>query len=179
MNIKYNDIVNHLKKLLKTNFPTYKIYSDEIKENMIRPAFHINLMPETSINFNVFYREQNVLIDISYFSDDLPDMQSKTKNLDMANTLQNIFNTDIKIYDNYINVSELDFDIVDRVLHTTFNLMWYNNNEITQADLDKLEDMHTVIFADGLTITDYLKLKEANQLYVNTSANEQIFVKEE
>lgn len=144
MSIKFNDLLNGLKKILKTNFPEYKIYTEEVIQNLTRPCFHINLMPLTSNNFNKYYREQKALVDISYFSDEKKDLQTNYKNFDMMNKLQNVINTDIKVLDRNINMQELEFDTIDKVLHTMFNLSWYNENEVTQSYINQFKIMQEV-----------------------------------
>lgn len=147
MSIKYTDIVTAVKGLLHTGFPAYTIYSEEIKEGMKRPAFHINLLPETSTNFNKFYRDQLVMVDISYFSDEPVDLQSKGNNLDMAYKLQDIFDMSLSVMDRAIHIDNLTYEITDdRVLHTTFNLSWYNENEVTEKELEthtSVAEVHT------------------------------------
>ncbi len=141
ISVKFNDLVNGLSKILKTNFPNYKIYADEIIQGFQRPAFHINLQPLSSNNFNQYYREQNVLIDITYFSDSAKDLQLQKDNFEMANNLENVLNTDLKVLDRNLNIQELEFDVVDKILHTTINLMWYNENEVTKAYLNQFQIM--------------------------------------
>lgn len=147
MSVKYTDIVSAVKLLLHTGFPTYTIYSEEITEGMKRPAFHINLLPETSTNFNKFYRDQLVMVDISYFSDEPVDLQSKAKNLDMAYKLQDIFDMSLSVLDRAIHVDNLTYEITDdKVLHTTFNLSWFNENEVTEKELEThplINEVHT------------------------------------
>ena len=139
--ITYNDVVNYISKLLSTKFVNYEIYTDEIIEDMKRPAFHINLLPEQSINFNSYYREENCMIDISYFSDESVDLQSKEINFNMLHQLQNIFNMNILVKDRNLNIENLTFDIIDKILHITFNLMWYNENMVTLDYLSQFEIM--------------------------------------
>ena len=126
-----------MKKTLSTNFVGHAIYSEPVIEGMTRPSFSIQLMPLTSTNFNDYYREQKVLIDISYYSDEPADLQSNSKNFEMANLLENAFNGGIKVLDRILNLQELDFNIVERVLHSTFTVLWYNENIVTQAYLDE------------------------------------------
>lgn len=155
--IKFNELLSGITRILKDNFRDHTIYKEEIKQDMTRPAFHVNMMPLSSTNFNKYYREQRVLIDISYFSDDMPDLQKRTANFDMMNKLQSVLNTDIKVLDRNINLQELEFDTVDRVLHTTFNLMWYNENEVTQAYLDQFQIMqHFTVEFDATDFEEYL-----------------------
>lgn len=113
---------------------------------MQRPSFQIQLMPLVSRNFNEYYREQRALIDISYYSDEKPDLQSNFKNFAMANSLENVLNTDIKVLDRNLDLQELEFETVDRVLHSTFNLIWYNENEVTQAYLNQFQIMQEFAF---------------------------------
>jgi len=126
-----------MKKVLSTNFAGHAIYSEAVIENMARPSFFIQLMPLNSTQFNEYYREQKVLIDISYFSDEPADLQSNLKNFEMANLLENALNNGIKVLDRVLNLQELDFNIVERVLHSTFTVLWYNENVVTQAYLDE------------------------------------------
>jgi len=135
--VKFSDLLNGLKKVLHDNFIGHTIYTEPIIEGQKRPSFMIQLMPLTSTNFNDYYREQKVLIDISYFSNEPADLQSNLKNFEMANLLENAFDGGIKVLDRILNLQELDFNIVERVLHSTFNLLWYNENVATQAYLDE------------------------------------------
>jgi len=137
--VKFSDLLNGLKKVLSTNFVGHTIYSEAVIEGMARPSFFIQLMPLTSTQFNDYYREQKVLIDISYYSDEPADLQSNLKNFTMANLIENALNGNIKVLDRNLNVQELEFETVDRVLHSTFNLLWYNENIVTQAYLDEHE----------------------------------------
>jgi len=142
--VGFVDVLNGLKKVLSTNFVGHAIYSEPIAEGMTRPAFFIQLLPVLSSNFNDYYREQRALIDISYFSDEPPDLQSNVKNFTMANLLENALNNGIKVLDRNLNVQDLEFETVDRVLHSTINLLWYNENVATQAYLDSHENMQDV-----------------------------------
>lgn len=155
--IKFNDLVNGLQNILESNFVGYKVYFEEIKQHMQRPAFHINVIPLASNNFNMYYREQQCLIDIAYFSNEKPDLQSNTSNLEIANRLQSVLNMDIKVLDRNINLQELQFETIDRVLHTTFTLMWYNENEVTQAYLNQFTIMqHFTIEFSATDCKEYI-----------------------
>lgn len=168
------DVLNGISKTLKDSFKNHEIYVEEIRENMVRPSFFIALIPESSFNFNKYYRQQNILVDISYFSESDPDLQSNIENLSMANEIQNVLNTGIKVLDREINLQELQFDVIDRVLHATFNLMWYNVNEITQAELDKYKLMQDIQFE--YSYDSLQALMESNNKYVKSINQEQIYV---
>ena len=140
----FNDLTNGLAKILKNSFPDYKIYTEEIRQGIKRPALFINVMPLASNNFNKYYREQRALVDISFFSDESPDLQSNVSNLTIANSIQNALNTELKILDRSINLQELEYETVDKVFHTTFNLLWYNRNEVTEAYLAQFPKVEKV-----------------------------------
>jgi len=144
MSIKFNDLVNGISKILKTNFPTHKIYTEEIIQKLERPCFHINTKPLKSNNFNKYFREQRVLVDISYFSDEKKDLQTNGNNFNMMNNLETVINTDIKVLDRNLNVQELEFDTIDKVMHAMFNLTWYNENEVTQTYINQFQIMQYV-----------------------------------
>jgi len=139
--VKFSDLLNGLKTILFNNFTGHRIYSEAIAQDLKRPSFFIQLFPLSSKNFNEYYREQRALIDISYYSDEGPDLQSNFKNFEMANAMQSVLNTDIKVLDRNLNMQELEFETVDRVLHSTFSLSWYNENEVTQAYLNQFQVM--------------------------------------
>jgi len=147
--VKFNDLLNGLKTILFNAFSGHAIYSEEITQGMKRPSFHINLKPLSSINFNDYYRQQRALIDISYFSDEAADLQSNLKNFAMANNLESVLNTDIKVLDRNLNLQELEFETVDRVLHSTFTLLWYNENEVTQAFLNQFNIVQEIVVDIG------------------------------
>lgn len=149
--ITFNDIPNAISATLTKAFPTHTKYFEEITQKIHRPAFHINVMPESSVNFNKYYREQNLLVDITYFSDEQPALQSKTDNFDMINKLQNVLNMSLEVKDRKLNIQQLNFDIIDRLLHATFNLMWYNENEVTEAYLNTLSIIKEVIINGDVT----------------------------
>lgn len=152
MSVKYNDLASGISKILKTALPTYKMYTEPITQNLVRPAFFINVIPVSCLNQNIYFREQRALIDISYFSDELPDLQSNKKNNAMANSLENILNCDLKILDRNLNLSEIEFNTEDRVLHATFSLMWYNENEVTEAYLAGFQIMQKVYIEGDLVV---------------------------
>lgn len=149
--VKFEDLSNGICKILKTSFPTHKIYTEEIKQGMQRPSFFVSIIPLASDNFNTYYREQRAMVDISYFSEEKSDLQSNKKNFEMAHKLQSVLNTDLKILDRNLNLQELEYETVERVLHTTFNLMWYNENEVTKTYFDTFQLMEhfTVEFIKG------------------------------
>lgn len=153
MSVSYQDIVNHIKKLLSANFVDYHIYDDAVRENMKRPSFNINLLPEMSSNFNRFYREQTVMVDVAYFSEEESDLQSKAKNLDMAYKLQNVFNYSLSVLDRNLHIDNLTYNITDdRVLHVIFNLNWFNENEVTVEWLKQFNIIKEIHFRDGFSI---------------------------
>lgn len=143
-NIKFKDLINALSKVLSTNFKDYSIYIEDVEQNMKVPAFHINVLPVSSSNFNIYYREQLVLVDITFFSSKWLSKRVKKENLEMANKLQEVLNTDLQVLDRRLNIKKVEQNIVENVLHTTFELVWYNINEVTQAYIESLDIMQVV-----------------------------------
>ena len=158
MSVKFNDVSNAICKLLKTNFPTHSIYTEEVIQKLKRPSFHISVIPINSTMDNVFYNQQNVLIDISYFSDEKPDLQSVDSNNEMANTLQKTLNTGFQVKDRFLKIDQLTFETIDRVLHTNFSLLWYNINRVT------LEYLENFFISDGREVIVLLD----DSIYVST-----------
>jgi hypothetical protein len=167
MGLSYNDIGEGISKILKAAFPTYKMFFEPVTSGMQRPSFFINTIPVSCLNQNIYFREQRALIDINYFSDELPDLQSNKKNNAMANSLENILNCDLKILDRNLNLSEIEFNTQDRVLHATFTLMWYNENEVTEAYLAGFQIMQKVyIDGDLVVMTENGVYKSQGKFYI-------------
>jgi len=167
--VKFNDLLNGLKTILFNNFTGHAIYSEEITQGMKRPSFFIQLMPLSSLNFNDYYRQQRALIDISYFSDEAADLQSNFKNFEMANNLEAVLNTDIKVLDRNLNLQELEFETVDRILHSTFTLLWYNENEVTKAYLNQFNIVQEIVVDIGQATESQYSVTEFGEVYKSTN----------
>jgi len=142
--IKFTDLLNGLKKVLHDNFVGHTVYTEPIIEGQKRPSFSINLMPLSSNDFNDYYKEQKALVDISYYSSEGADLQSNLSNLTMINLQETAFNGGLTVLDRVFRLEGLSFNIVERVLHSTFTIIWYNVNEATQTYLDEHENMQEV-----------------------------------
>lgn len=172
--VKYNDVSNALCKLLKTKFPTFNIYTEEIVQSLKRPCFHVAVIPVTSTTYSVHYNEENVIIDIAYFSDEKPDLQSEWANNDMANTLRKVLNDGFQVLDRYLKIEQLNFDIVDKVLHTSFNLMWYNINEVTLEYLESFDIMQRFNVSNNKEVLILLD----NSIYISTNDDKYVLSSE-
>lgn len=170
MTIKFNDISDALCKLLKTNFPTYSIYTEEVIQKLKRPSFHISVMPIGSTMDNVFYNQENLLIDIAYFSDEKPDLQSVNANNEMSNKLKEVLNLGFQVKDRFLKIGQLNFETVDRVLHTNFTLLWYNINRVTLEYLEQFDIMQKFDISDGRQVVVLLD----DSIYISTSDGEYV-----
>ena len=56
MSVKFNDVSNAICKLLKTNFPTHSIYTEEVIQKLKRPSFHMPTVNKTLNDLASTYR---------------------------------------------------------------------------------------------------------------------------
>ena len=127
--------------------------STDIKESITRPSFYIEFEDNKTGSFNSNSKERTTNIKIYYFPKDR--IKYKLELMDIQDYLENIFLKYVKINDGfYVNVNELDFDIVDGVL-------------ICSLELYILEDISEEIFAD----TVQSKENENNELMEDIEIN--------
>ncbi|MCM3730069.1 hypothetical protein M3196_00095 [Fictibacillus nanhaiensis] len=111
------DIRNEVISILKANFPNHKLYGEKVTQGLIRPCFFIDLIPIDIVKLSPNMQERSMIIDVQYMS--LED--TKLKNLEMAETLGQLFTT-IEFGEFKAKVSNERFDIVDGILHYLFDL---------------------------------------------------------
>lgn len=140
--IRYVDVVKAMVKKVNEAFPDIKFISDDVQEGFFRPSFRVVIDNLRESNFMDFSRERAFTIRLYYFAKDKD--RNKIENLDMIDSLSQLFVDDgiLKINDEFSIeiIEEIEFDIVDNVVHCYINLEIVEDFERTD-NTPYLEDL--------------------------------------
>lgn len=123
-----------------TNIPVKNINSDKI----VRPSFSVDfdgIKPSDFMNKSL---ERDITVRIYYFSTDKD--KNKIEYLDMQDDLNTLFLEDniLEINENVkIQIEELEFDVVDKVLETSFDIFISEDYERTD-NTELMEELDIV-----------------------------------
>lgn len=122
--IKCTDVIKAVVSRVNKSFPDIKFISDDVKEGFFRPSFRVVIDNLRESNFMDFSRERAFTIRLYYFAKDKE--RNKIENLDMIDSLSELFidNGALQINDEYSIeiVEDVEFDIVDNIVHCYINL---------------------------------------------------------
>ncbi|SKA99346.1 hypothetical protein SAMN05443428_13517 [Caloramator quimbayensis] len=123
--ITLTDIQRAISRKLYGEFGSeYYIYTEEVKKELKRPSFFIDVIPVLTENF-VDYKDKLINIDIMYFSKN----ETNEENLRAINIFEQIFNSVLEVQGNTISIKALNYKVVDNILHCSFTLDFTDNEE--------------------------------------------------
>lgn len=115
--MKLTDIQKAITKLLKSNFPTYKILVDNNKKDIEKPTFFVQVRPVKSYNYKV-HKERLVNVTVTYVNKEF----KHEENLDITDSLEEIFNLTLDVLDYHLLISDLTFNETNDLLNCSFSL---------------------------------------------------------
>ncbi|AGX43955.1 phage tail terminator family protein [Clostridium saccharobutylicum] len=133
--MKLSDIQKSITKLLKSNFPDYKIVVDNNnKKDIEKPTFFVQVRPVKSYNYKV-YKERLVNVTITYVNATI----KHEENLDISDSLEGIFNLTLDVLDRHLLISNLTFNETNDLLNCSFGLDFNDDSRtyIVIEDEDK------------------------------------------
>lgn len=152
--VKYTEIHKSITNRLQTKYPDISYNSQrDITEGFDRPSFFIDLDNIKSSDFMLEARDHSNTVRIYYFSEskdnnkiELLNMQDDLNELFIENNLITV-NKDIKF-----EVEELEFNVVDKVLHCYFDIRISENypRDKSSIDIDDEKEMMEVLEVDNL-----------------------------
>jgi len=151
--IKYIDILKAVNEKIQSKFPAIEILSEsDVEEKIVRPSFMTTLDNIKASDFMTKSIDKNQTVRIYYFATKKD--KNKIENLNMIDSLTEIFieNNLIKINDNFnIEIYEdVEFDIVDKVLHCYFDISF--NEDYERVDnVENMEEIEMKMNEGGLT----------------------------
>lgn len=140
--VKYTDINKAIINKLESKFTDIKITSNDVSEGFERPSFFISFENVASSDFMGELLDRNISVRIYYFSKNRN--KNKIENLNMQDNFNELFLKDnILVIDEFtkVEISELEFDVVDKVLNCTFEIMLSEDYERVD-NKPNMEELH-------------------------------------
>lgn len=140
--IKLRAIQKALVELLKSKYPNYKVYFDNI-EKSDAPYFYVEMFVRSGVG-DYTYFDRTVQVDITFRP--IEDKYGRIKRYElyeMSDSLECLFRPVLKVDDRYITINDFEHTFIDEVLHFIFNLEFedaftdeevgFIRNEVAQA----------------------------------------------
>lgn len=119
--IKLRSIQKALVELLKSKYPTYKVYFDNVEKSSV-PYFYVEMFVHSGVG-DYTYFDRTVQVDISFRAMEDKNGRIKRSELyEMSDSLECIFRPILQVEDRYITINDFEHTFIDEVLHFIFNL---------------------------------------------------------
>ena len=137
--ITYKDILFSITKILSDNFNCDVIVQNQ--EGIFEDeCFYVTLVPVTSKASTLKTNEKQLMISVKYFGG------SKLDNYDIANRLECIFSRNLKVNDNFLNISNVEpnflVDEVGDMLDFLVYITYFDEVCITQEDYELIQKIN-------------------------------------
>lgn len=137
--MKITDIDDAIFTRLEANFPTMKLYGDEVKKGFVRPSFYVETIPVINSMYNTDSNEKVIMIKIHYFSED----ETNIENYNMADELAKVFRSHLPVLNLNLHILNVRTNIQDMVLYFTFDLIFFDSfDEENQVEPEKMQEIH-------------------------------------
>ena len=119
--IKLRAIQKALVELLKSKYPNYKVYFDNIEKSNA-PYFYIEMFVRSGVG-DYTYFDRTVQVDITFRPiEDKYGRIKRSELYEMSDSLECLFRPVLKVDDRYITINDFEHTFIDEVLHFIFNL---------------------------------------------------------
>ena len=137
--ITYKDILYSTTKILSDNFNCDVIVKNE-EGTFENECFYVTLVPITSKASTLKTNEKQLMISVKYFGG------SKLDNYDIADKLEGLFARNIKVNDNFLNISNVEpnflTDEVGDMLDFLIYITYFDEIVITQEDYELIQKIN-------------------------------------
>ena len=140
--VKYKDIHKAIVNKLKSKFNDIEITSTDVSEGFKRPSFFISFDNIKASDFAGETLDRELTVRIYYFSKDR--YKNRIELLNVQDDLNELFLKDNIIQldsDTKIEIEELEFDVVDKVLHCYFDIRLSEDYDRIDS-LPNMEELH-------------------------------------
>lgn len=152
--IKLRAIQKALVELLKSKYPNYKVYFDNI-EKLNAPYFYIEMFVRSGIG-DYTYFDRTVQVDITFRPiEDKYGRIKRSELYEMSDSLECIFRPVLKVDDRYITINDFEHTFIDEVLHFIFNLEFEDAFTDEEVGFIRNEVAQTLTFSlNGINLTE-------------------------
>ena len=131
------DIRNAAAQKLSTGFPGYCLYYDELPQDFSKPCFLVQIISVSKTNENVYQFSKAVAVNIRYY----PDGDIGTGLLEMQDLLEGLFDVVLQAGDRTVNIDKTKGEIIEKVLHFTFDLSYIDSREDTDNGFETMQTL--------------------------------------
>lgn len=132
--ITFRSIKAALTKLLKNEYPDYKVHFDNV-EKSDAPYFYVEMQPSAAtVDGDGVYCDRNIEVDITFVpKEDSYGRVSRMEVFDVCQKLDSMIRPVLRIEDRAITIQEAEMTVHDDILHYIFQMLF------TDADMDAAE----------------------------------------
>ena len=152
--IKLRAIQKALVELLKSKYPNYKVYFDNIEKSNA-PYFYIEMFVRSGIG-DYTYFDRTVQVDITFRPiEDKYGRINRSELYEMSDSLECLFRPVLKVDDRYITINDFEHTFIDEVLHFIFNLEFEDAFTDEEVGFIRNEVAQTLTFSlNGINLTE-------------------------
>ena len=152
--IKLMAIQKALVELLKSKYPNYKVYFDNIEKSNA-PYFYIEMFVRSGVG-DYTYFDRTVQVDITFRPiEDKYGRIKRSELYEMSDSLECIFRPVLKVDDRYITINDFEHTFIDEVLHFIFNLEFEDAFTDEEVGFIRNEVAQTLTFSlNGINLTE-------------------------
>lgn len=152
--IKLRAIQKALIELLKSKYPNYKVYFDNI-EKSDAPYFYVEMFVRSSVG-DYTYFDRTVQVDITFRPiEDKHGRIKRSELYEMSDSLECLFRPVLKVDDRYITINDFEHTFIDEVLHFIFNLEFEDAFTDEEVGFIRNEVAQTLTFSlNGINLTE-------------------------
>lgn len=152
--IKLRAIQKALVELLKSKYPNYKVYFDNIEKSNT-PYFYIEMFVRSGVG-DYTYFDRTVQVDITFRPiEDKYGRIKRSELYEMSDSLECLFRPVLKVDDRYITINDFEHTFIDEVLHFIFNLEFNDAFTDEEVGFVRGEVVNTLSFSlNGINLTE-------------------------
>ena len=152
--IKLRAIQKALVELLKSKYPNYEVYFDNIEKSNA-PYFYIEMFVRSGVG-DYTYFDRTVQVDITFRPiEDKYGRIKRSELYEMSDSLECLFRPVLKVDDRYITINDFEHTFIDEVLHFIFNLEFEDAFTDEEVGFIRNEVAQTLTFSlNGINLTE-------------------------
>lgn len=131
------DIRNAAAQKLSTGFPEFDLYYDLLPEDFSTPCFLVQITSVSKTNESLFQFTKTVSVNIKYH----PGEEAGIGLLEMQDQLEELFDMVLQVGDRTLDIDSTKGEILEQVLHFTFELSCTGSREDMEGDLEKMQTL--------------------------------------
>lgn len=152
--IKLRSIQKALVELLKSKYPAYKVYFDNVEKSSV-PYFYVEMFVHSGVG-DYTYFDRTVQVDISFRTmEDKNGRVKRSELYEMSDSLECLLRPVLQVEDRYITINDFEHTFIDEVLHFIFNLEFNDAFIDEEVNFVRGELVNTLSFSlNGSNLTE-------------------------